>query len=769
MAGESSSGSAPAQYVRQGLELLHRGQLSRSEALFRQALAIEPGDFNALNLLGHVALRRGDHAGATTWLAAAAAINPASASVHSNLAVASLGLGRLLEALAHCDRALQCDARLAEAHLNRAHALCALERPPEALSSYDRAIALAPGLFDAHLGRSNALIKLRRHADALLSCDRAMQISVESAAPWGNRGIALLGLKQVEEALAAFDRALSLAPSAELHNNRGCALRLLHKGGDAIASFERALQIRPRFADAWINMANVWLDTRQFEQAIESCDRALAQRPDRLEALNVRAAALRALNRRVESAEAYAKLVALDPSFDYGLGNLVTGRASMCDWTARRELDAKIIARVEAGARASSPHALLSITDSPAAQLACARIFVEDHYPVAKPLWCGERYRHERIKVAYLSADFREHPVAHLIAGVLEHHDKARFQTFGLALRGAGDGGTMRSRLRAAFEHFEDVTEQSDREVATRLRAGEVDIAVDLTGHTRDGRLGILALRPAPVQVSFLGFAGTSGASYVDYLLADAVTGGAESFFSERVVRLPHSFLPNDDRQAVADGTLGRGDLGLPDASFVFCAFNNTYKINPAMFDTWMRILRDAPDSVLWLRDGDACMRANLAREAVARGVAPERLVFAGRAKAMADHLARYRQADLFLDTLPYGAHATARDALWAGLPVLTCLGNSFASRVAGSLLSALGLSELVTSNLENYALRAIEYANSPGSIAKTRAELADRKATLPVFDTDLYRQHLESAYRTMWECQQRGAAPQAFSVPAIR
>ncbi len=385
-------------------------------------------------------------------------------------------------------------------------------------------------------------------------------------------------------------------------------------------------------------------------------------------------------------------------------------------------------------------------------------------------MWHGERYGHERIRVAYLSADFHDHPVAHLIAGVLERHDRSRFETIGISLRRGANSGIMHGRLQRAFEHFEDVSEQSDHEVAVRLRAREIDIAVDLTGHTRRGRLGILALRPAPVQVNYLGFTGTSGASYIDYLIADAVAirSGDERFFSERLVRLPHSYLPNDDRQPIAGATPRRGDLGLPDASFVFCAFNNTYKLNPAMFDVWMQIMRTTPGSVLWLRDGEPAMRANLTREAVARGIAPERLVFAPKVPSMDEHLARYRQADLFLDALPYGAHATARDALWAGLPVLTCLGNAFSSRVAGSLLTALGLPELVTSSMEEYTTRALQYATSPALLAQIRAKLADLKSTSPVFDTDLYRRHLESAYGHMWEQQQRGAAPDGFSVSAI-
>jgi protein O-GlcNAc transferase len=414
----------------------------------------------------------------------------------------------------------------------------------------------------------------------------------------------------------------------------------------------------------------------------------------------------------------------------------------------------------------------LWMSESPEDQLRCARLYGAEQFPAAAPLWRGERYRHERLRIAYLSADFSDHPVAHLIAGVLERHDRTQFETMGISLQRQVDpADPMTQRMRRAFGHFHDVSDMSDREVALRLRESEIDIAIDLTGHTRGGRLGILALRPAPVQVSYLGFTGTLGTSFVDYLIADEVVIPSDQtrFFSEHIARLPHCYLPNDDAQPVAAEAPRRADLGLPDDAFVFCALHNTYKPNPPVFDVWMRLLRDTPGSVLWLRGGEEVMRSNLAREALARGVAPERLVFAERLPSMESHLARYRRADLFLDALPYGGHATARDALWAGLPVLTCARGVFASRVAASQLRALDLPELVTSSLEEYGTRGLELAHSPARLAELRRRLAAHKRTRPVFETDLYRRHLEAAYLTMVERQRRGDVAQSFSVPAVR
>jgi protein O-GlcNAc transferase len=758
--------------IQQALGLIHGGQLPQAEALCRQVLVREPKNFNALQLLGHVALQRRDYPAAAQCLTAALSIDPANATVHSNLSVALLALRRWREALECCDRALVRKPQYPEAHCNRGNALCALDRPGDALASYDQAISLSPRFYDAHAGRTNALLALKHYDEALATGDRALQIAPRSIEAWCLRGTVLLKLKRPEAALESFDRALSLAPdSAEAFNNRGTALRDLRRPADALTAYEHALRLRPEFAEVWCNVANIGLDAGKYQEALEHCERALGIQPDFLDALNIRGTALRVLKRYEEAASTYERILGLAPRYGQALSFLLSARANLCNWSDRAEQAARIIERVGAGESASSPHAFLWISDSAEAQLQCASMYCAEQFPSAAPLYRGERYRHERLRVAYLSADFYDHPVAHLIAGVLERHDRRRFETIGVSLHRDSTAGAMHVRMQQAFDHFYDASGAGDREVALRLKEREIDIAVDLTGHTRGGRLGILAFRPAPVQINYLGFTGTSGAPYVDYLIGDgvAIPGGEENYFSERIVRMPHSFLPNDGGQPIAGETPSRRDLGLPEAGFVFCAFNNTYKLNPVMFDIWMRLLKETPGSVLWLRGGEGPLRANLTREARVRGVDAERLVFAPRIPAMDAHLARYRQADLFLDTLPYGAHATARDALWAGLPVLTCMGNAFATRVAASLLTAADLPELITSNLEQYAERALTLANSSSSLAELRAKLAHQRATLPLFDTDLYRQHLEWAYITASERQRRGESPQSFSVTEIR
>jgi len=757
--------------VQQALSMIHGGRPAQASALLKTVVEREPLNFNALQLLGHIALQTADYSAAERWLSAARTVNAISAPVYSNLSVALLALRRPREALECCDRALALKAHYPEALCNRGHACCALDRTDEGLASYERAIALAPGFYDAHAGRARALSTLRRHPEALASCERALELDAGSVDAWCLRGSILLRLKRPEQALAAFDRALSVSrDSPEVLNNRGTALRDLKRPQEALAAYEEAIRLRPQFPEACCNVANLALDAERYQEALGHCERALAIRPDFLDARNIQGTALRGLRRYADAATVYEQIVAADARFGHALSHLLVSRAHVCNWSDREEQASRIVERIAAGECASAPHAFLWICDSAALQLQCARLYSEEEFPAAPPLWRGEPYRHERLRIAYLSADLTDHPVAHLIAGVLERHDRRRVETFGISLYQDPSSHPMQHRLRQAFEHFHDAGGETDAHVASRLRESEIDIAVDLTGHTRGGRLGILAHRPAPIQINFLGFTGTSGARCIDYLIGDAVAipQGDNAHFSEHIIRMPHSFLPNDDRQPIATETPRRSELALPSEGIVFCAFNNTYKINPQMFDIWMRLLKETPGSVLWLRAGEGIVRANLAREALRRGVDPERLVFASRVTSMDAHLARYAQADLFLDTWPYGAHATARDALWAGLPVLTCTGGAFATRVAASLLAGLSLPELVTQDLDDYAERALALAHAPALLAELRAKLAHQRSTRPVFDTDLYRQHLECAYLSACERQRHGQAPAAFSVPGM-
>ncbi|MBV9523287.1 MAG: hypothetical protein JO010_10870, partial [Alphaproteobacteria bacterium] len=440
----------------------------------------------------------------------------------------------------------------------------------------------------------------------------------------------------------------------------------------------------------------------------------------------------------------------------------------ICDWT---DFDAEQGALVEAldwSVSSILPFILLATADDPALHLRCAKSFVGAGSGFARltPLWDATLYRHPRMRIGYLSADLRNHAVAHLIAGLFEGHDRERFEIHAFSWAN-DDASEIRRRLERSFEHFHDVRHASDREVAQRMRALEIDIAVDLTGFTENGRHAILAHRPAPIQVNYLGYPGTIGADFIDYIIVDpfVVAADQQQFFAEKLVHLPECYQANDRARPIAADGVTRAECGLPEKGFVFACFNNPYKLTPPVFDVWMRLLRAVPGAVLWLLQDNDWARANLCREAERRGVCAGRLVFAPILPP-AEHLARQRLADLFLDTLPYNAHTTASDALWVGLPVLTCVGRSFAARVAGSLLHAIGLPELVTSTLEDYEALALELARRPDLLNGLRDRLRQNRLTLPLFDTDRFCRHIEDAYRRMWEMWQSGEPPRAFAVP---
>jgi predicted O-linked N-acetylglucosamine transferase (SPINDLY family) len=327
----------------------------------------------------------------------------------------------------------------------------------------------------------------------------------------------------------------------------------------------------------------------------------------------------------------------------------------------------------------------------------------------------------------------------------------------------------MRPRLETGVDRFIDIRNMNDSTAATMISDLEIDIAVDLKGFTRGERAGILAYRPAPIQVNYLGYPGTMGADFIDYIIADSIVIPMEDdrYYSERVVRLPDCYQVNDSKRLIADRTPTRAEVGLPEHAFVYCCFNGNFKITPTIFDVWMRILRRVDRSVLWLFQGSASAEQNLRREAELRGIEPERLVFAAKIP-LDQHLARHRLADLFLDTLPYNAHTTASDALWAGLPVLTCIGRTFAGRVAASLLHSMNISELVTGNLEEYETRAVELGNDPARLRHLRERLAHNISVSPLFDTDRFRRNIEAAYATMWETYRRGEQPHGFAVKAF-
>jgi predicted O-linked N-acetylglucosamine transferase (SPINDLY family) len=569
----------------------------------------------------------------------------------------------------------------------------------------------------------------------------------------------LLQLARPDEALAAADRVLALAPDdVDALILRGDAWRGLNDPQGALASFDRALAVAPDRAEAWLGRGNVLSELARYDDAAPAFDRALALKPGLAEAWLGRGNVLTEFKRHEEASAAYDKAATLKPALNYAAGARLFAKLLLCDWTALDAQVAELLSAIRERSTIALPFPILAVPSSAADQLQCAANYVR-HQPTFAPLWRGEVFSHDRIRLAYLSADFHDSATAALLAGLFQRHDRSRFETTAISF-GPDRDSPMRRRLRGAFEHFIDVRNDSEQGIAELMRRLEVDIAVDLMGFTKHNRLNVLARRPAPIQVNYLGYPGTMGAGYIDYILADATVIPEDQcgFYAEQVVWLPDTYFVNDNTLAVSERTPSRRDCGLPEAGFVFCCFNNTYKIMPEIFDVWMKLLSATADSVLWLVEADAATSANLRREAQSRGVAPARLIFAPRV-SLADHLARQRLADLFLDTLPYNAHTMASDALWVGLPVLTCLGTTFAGRVAASLLKAIGLDELIAGSLPEYQALALELAHDPARLASLKGRLARNRDSCALFDTARATRAFEAAYRMMWERQRSGEA----------
>lgn len=737
---------------------------------YRQALRIAPGDFEVHNNLGNVLEDLGRHEEAAASYRAALAIDPNYAPAYSGLGTAFGSLGRYAEAMDCFQRALALRPDYAEAHSNLGVAFQRQKRFDEAVACHRRAISIDPRCAQAYVNLGSVYLETKNLDDAVACYREAVSANPDLALACTLLGAVYRKLGRFSDAIACHERALSIDPGlAEAHTNLGAVYQLQQRFDEAIACHQKAIALKPALAEALANLGAVYQEQQRPGEAMAWHQRALALKPDNAGALHNLGLLLQNLGRHREAIDCFQRALSFEPDRDYTLSALAASEWAACVW---ENVDARVEAlrkSVREQRSVVDPFTFLAVSQDAGEQRLCAERCVRDKVPGSVlPLFDGIPYRHQRIRLAYLSADFHAHATAYLIAGLFESHDRTRFETVGISY-GPDSPSSVRARLLQSFDRVVDARSKSDAEVATLLREMEVDIAIDLKGHTKDSRPGILAHRPAPIQVNYLGYPGTLGAEFIDYILADrfVLPEDHQVFYSEKAAYLPDCYQVNDSRRKIAERTPSRLEAGLPNDSFVFCCFNNNYKIMPRVFDVWTRLLERIPRSVLWLLRDNDWAEENLRKEAQARGVDPGRLIFAPRMN-LEEHLARHRLADLFLDTLPYNAHTTASDALWSGLPVLTCAGKTFAGRVAGSLLLAVGLPELVTSNFEEYEALALKLATEAGPLNEIRRKLERNRLTASLFDTDRFRRHVESAYSTMWQIWQRGEQPRTFSVDPI-
>jgi predicted O-linked N-acetylglucosamine transferase (SPINDLY family) len=735
-----------------------------AEALYRDVLRLDPAYAAAHLNLGAALMDQRRYHEALQSFETGLQYDSHNAIAHSNLGNALFELGHSQRALGCYDRAIALNPRYARALSNRSGVLLSLRNVRGALESAEAALSLQPELAEALNNRGNALLELEQPREALLSLNRALQLRPDWPLALANRCSALLALGQLDEALADANRSVQLEPADPVAlNNLGNVLRSQQRLQEAVECYDRAIAAQPGFMLAHYNRGHALMDLRRPEAALDSFREALRLDPRHAESLNGCGMALLRLQRLEEASEALAKAVEIRPGLPYAAGLMLYALNQQADWTRYTELARAVTTAVQDGEPADEPFSHLGLSASAEAQSQCASRYVEDKFP-SRVSARSFTHAHERIRVAYLSDDLRDHALSHLMVGVFEQHDRARFETVAVSFSPASDSQFGR-RVEQAFDHFVDVSSFTDAQVALFLQNLEVDIAVDLMGFTRGMRLGILAKRPAPVQVTFLGFPGTLSAHYVDYLIADHFVVPPESrrHYAERIAYLPECFQPNDDRRALG-ARVTRAQAGLPESATVLCSFGSTFKATPVMFDIWCELLRERPGSVLWLLAEQERTRANLRREAAARSVDPARIIFAERI-AYEQHLQRLHLADLFLDTFPFNAGANGSDALWAGVPVLTCAGEAFASRMAGSLLHALGLPELITHSLEEYRQRAKELTHDADRLVGLRTKLAARRFSGGLFDTRRFCRHLERAYERMHERSARGESPTDFTV----
>jgi protein O-GlcNAc transferase len=750
---------------------LHRsGRFAEAAKAYRKVIKRNPKQPHALHSLGVIEAANGNYGEAAQLMARSLVGEAANLDFMQNYATVLCQLGQFETARQVCVRGLAIN----DSHVYLLYVLggtlLKLGRMEEALSTYGKLLRIEPNHIAAITERSSVLLEAGQFDAASADIERALRLDPNYADAHANRGLFYMKLKRYDEALAAYGRASALKPgSAELRTIQGDLFTALLRYGPALAAYEEALSLSPDLIKAWLGFASVMSALNRPAEALKAYDRAIQLEPGSAEALLGRGYCLINLGRHEDALVAFDKAHALKPELTGLAGSRLQAKMHCCDWRDFDSNCARLIGSIEAGTDAVMPFDCLAVPSSLEVRLKCSQSWVARNYPSSgQALYHGKNHAHDRIRVGYVSADFRRHPVAYLTADLFEGHNRSRFDVVGVSI-GPNDGSDIRARLEGAFDKFIDCAALTDEAVAERIRAEDIDILVDLNGFTIRSRTGIFVRRPAPIQVNYLGFPGTMGADFFDYIVADPVLipPSHRHGYTEKIAYLPHSYMPHDEAsRLVSDRAVERAQFGLPDIGFVFCCFNAVYKFNPDVFQSWMRLLKAVDGSALWLAEINPTAESNLRKMTVGAGVDPDRLVFAQRLPSAADHLARLRLADLFLDTWPYNAHTTASDALWVGLPVLTRSGETFAGRVAASLLNAVGLPELVAESAEQFERIAIELAATPSKLVAIKDKLERNRLATPLFDTAKYIGNLETAYAAMQRRSRDGLGPEHIYVP---
>ena len=765
--GKAFKNQDPTQDQLQSLINLHsQGQLRQTlqqiEALVQQF----PMSVVLYNIQGAVLQELGQLDLSIEAYSKALAIKPNYTAAYYNMGNALKEQGRLEEAIEAYNKALAIKPDHSDASYNMAYTFQEQGKLEEAIATYKKVLAIKPDYVDAYNNMGNALKEQGKLEEAIAAYNKALAIKPDYVDAYNNMGVALKEKWKLGEAIEAYKKALAIKPDyADVYNNMGNALQEQGSLEEAIEAYNKALAIQPDHAEAYYNMGYTFQEQGKLEEAIATYNKAIALKPDHAEAYYNMGITIQCQGNLKEAIAAFNNALALQPDYETARGQKLYQLAHICDWDAIAE-DSTLIPSLGTNEKFVPPFVMLSLEDAPDSHRIRSEVYAKAIYlqrPLPLPALPSKKPK--RIRIGYFSADFHNHATMYLMAKVFAAHDRQKFEVYAYSY-GPDANDQMRQALIKSVDVFDDVREMSFKDTALLARQDKIDIAVDLKGHTQDQRLGIFAYRPAPTQISYLGYPGTIGTEFIDYIVADPVVvpSNRRSAYSEEIIYLPHTYQPNDNTRIISQKVTTKADMGLPEDGFVFCCFNSNYKISPAEFDIWMRLLCKVNGSVLWLLKSNLWVEQNLQREAKKRGIQANRLVFAEKLPHD-QHLGRQKHADLFIDTFNVNAHTTASDALWAGLPIVTKLGQGFAARVAGSLLNAVGLAELITENEHDYEALILELATNPVKLAKIKEKLAVNRLSQPLFDTQQYTKHLEDGYQQAYQTYFEGKFPQTIVV----
>ena len=802
IAPEGSSTSEPSQeQVQELLSLYNQGEFEEVLSKVRPLISVFSKAITLFNLQGaaNAALQKYDLA--IDSYKQVLKIKPDNAGAYYNTGVMQHENGEIDAAIESYQRATKIKHDYAAAYLNMGDALHEKQDLDAAICSYKQVIKIKPDDADAYYNIGTALKDKGELDIAIDSYKQAIKIKPDHAKAYYNMGIALKDKGELDAAIDSHKQAIKIKPDhagayynmgnvlnekgeldaaidshkqairikpdhAEAYNNMGIALKDKGELDAAIYSYRQAIKIKPDYADAYNNMGNALNDKAESDAAIDSYKQALKIKPDYAEAYYNMGIALINKGEMDAAVDSYEKAIKIKPDYELAHSGKLYRQAHVCDWSGI-ERGREVIPKLGISAQYINPFEILPLEDAPERHRLRSEVFAKNEFK-QKPLPLASRstQKPKRLRIGYFSSDFKEHPVAYLMAKVIETHDRNFFEVYGYSIGPAKDD-KMRHRLIKGFDVFDDVQDMSDQDVALLARQDQIDIAIDLTGYTQNSRSGIFAYRAAPMQINYLGYPGTMGANFIDYIIADPILipSDSQKHYNEKIIQLPNSYMPTDNTRIFSERELTRLEMGLPEQGFVFCCFNNNYKISPTEFDVWMRLLLKVEGSVLWLRKSNKWSEGNFCKEAKSRGIDPSRLIFADRVP-MDEHLARHRLADLFLDTFAFNAHTTATEALWAGLPVVTKLGQGFAARVAGSLLTAIELPELITETEMEYEALILDLATNPQRLAAIKQKLAANRLSKPLFNTELFTKHLEDGYQRAYGQYFDGKEPEAIYVP---